>query len=192
MSQTTQHDGDDERVTAWVREHGAAIRGFVWGMVRRSDVVDDLVQDVFFRAWQARHRYAESGSVRAYLLRIADRLVCDHSRKAGREISVEDDDWQRIEPVSAGPLPSDTLSLAETGRQLTAALDELSSAQRRVLLLRYYGNLEFAEIARAMDCPLGTVLSHCRRGLLALRKVLAGETMGAGDSRAVEGAETQV
>ncbi len=59
----------------------------------------------------------------------------------------------------------------ETGR-LTAALDRLSPAQRRVLLLRYFGQLSFADIATTTGLPLSTTLSHCRRGLETLRKLL--------------------
>jgi RNA polymerase sigma-70 factor, ECF subfamily len=51
-------------------------------------------------------------------------------------------------------------------------LDRLSPPQRRVLLLRYYGQFTFAEIAEMIDCPLNTTLSHCRRGLEALRALL--------------------
>ena len=61
---------------------------------------------------------------------------------------------------------------AEKNEQLAAALDQLSPPQRRVLLLRYYGHFSFAEIAEMIDCPLNTTLSHCRRGLEALRAML--------------------
>ena len=74
---------DDEQLFAdWVRDHGRAVRGFLLAMVRRPDVADDLSQEVFCRAWQARSRYREQGNARAYLLRIADRLVCDRGRRA--------------------------------------------------------------------------------------------------------------
>lgn len=62
---------------------------------------------------------------------------------------------------------------AEARHQLDAAMELLTAAQRRVLLLRYYGDLSFAEIAETMDCPLSTALSHCRRGLLALRQIIS-------------------
>ena len=62
---------------------------------------------------------------------------------------------------------------AEAERHLAQALTTLSPAQRRVLLLRYYGHLSFEEIADILGCPLNTALSHCHRGLTALRKVLA-------------------
>lgn len=169
MSRQTR---DHQRFTAWRREHGQAVRGYLLAMVRRVDRADDLTQEVFCRAWQARRGYREQGNARAYLLRIADRLVCDGARKAGREITLDEENWKRIEPASPAAEPAETLIRAEAAGQLAAALDSLSPAQRRVLLLRYYGQLSFAEIAEIIHCPLNTTLSHCRRGLITLRKLL--------------------
>jgi RNA polymerase sigma-70 factor (ECF subfamily) len=144
----------EERLAAWVREHARAVRGYLLGMVRRPDVADDLLQEVFQRAWQARERYREEGYERAYLLRIADRLVIDRSRQLGREINVSEVQWQEVEPADDGELPLDGLTRHETSEELSAALEQLSSAQKRVLLLRYFGDLTFEEIAGALDCPL--------------------------------------
>jgi len=152
------------------------VRGYLLAMVRRLDLADDLTQEVFCRAWQARSRYREQGNARAYLLRIADRLVCDHGRKAGREVTLDEQVWKQIETVSRVAEPSQALAQTEAVGQLAAALDRLSPAQRRVLLLRYYGELTFSEIAAIIDCPLSTTLSHCRRGLIALRKLLVEST----------------
>jgi len=161
-----------ERLANWGSEHGRAVRGYLLAMVRRPDLADDLTQEVFCRAWQARNRYRERGHARAYLLRIADRLVCDRHRKAGRELTLDEENWSQIEPVSQVAGPWQALAQAEAASQLAAALDRLSPPQRRVLLLRYYGELSFAEIAEIMNCPLSTTLSHCRRGLIALRRLL--------------------
>jgi len=166
----------DERIERWVREHARAIRGYLLGLVRRSDVADDLLQDVFRRAWQWQAQYREEGHERAYLLRIADRLVVDRSRRLGREINIDDATWHELEPTANGDAPDDELARAEATGELAAALDQLTLAQRRVLLLRYFGDLTFEEIAAALDCPLGTALSHCRRGLAALRRLMTAKT----------------
>jgi RNA polymerase sigma-70 factor (ECF subfamily) len=168
--------GDAELLARWVREHGSAVRAFLLGLVRRADVADDLLQDVFRRAWQARRSYQEQGRERAYLLRIADRLVCDRGRRMGVEVTVDEQAWQQLEPESEQDSPLDAMARHETSDELTAALSALSNSQRRVLLLRYFSDLDFAAIANQMDIPLNTALSHARRGLLALRKQLAERT----------------
>jgi RNA polymerase sigma factor (sigma-70 family) len=164
---------DDASLWAdWAERHGGAVRGYLLAMVRRYDLADDLTQEVFCRAWQARGRYREEGAARAYLLRIADRLAVDHHRRSGREVNLSEEGWKQIEPAQRAATPDDTLTQHEAFGQLTATLDSLSPPQRRVLLLRYYGELSFAEIAALLECPLSTALSHCHRGLLTLRKLL--------------------
>ena len=166
------HNIDDEhRFADWVREHGNAVRGFLLAAVRQADVADELCQEVFCRAWRTRARYREQGNARAYLLRIADRLVCDRGRQAESPVNLDRDAWQQCEPVSPTDDPLGNAVRAEESQQLAAALDRLTPPQRRVLLLRYYGQLSFAEIAATIDCPLNTTLSHCRRGLEALRQL---------------------
>ena len=164
---------DTERLTGWFDQHGAAVRGYLLGLVRRLDVAEDLTQDVFRRAWQARSNYREQGTSRAYLLRIADRLVIDRARKNKPEVQLDETGWLAAEPPSQAPEPSAGLVKTESRRELEAALELLTAAQRRVLLLRYYGDMSFAEIAETIDCPLSTALSHCRRGLRALRGIIA-------------------
>src|SRR5262245_45268717 len=161
----------EARLETWFRDHGWAVRGYVWALIRRDDLADDLVQEVFRRAWQARDRYQENGSPRAYLLRIADRLVCDFYRRSSREVTLDEQSWQEVEPCQAGNEPSVAACRGEARQALQTALDMLSPTQRRVLLLRYYGDMAFAEISESLQIPLGTVLSHCRRGLIALRKI---------------------
>ena len=188
----TRADADDaERLTRWVGEHSRAVLGFLLASVRDRDAADDLLQETFARAWRARLRYVDGGAgartERAYLIRIADRLAQDRFRRLGRgggggrrgaEVQLDAAQWERIEPHDVrGPVAaSEGLERAEARRALEAALDALSDAQRRTLLLRYYGGLNFDEIAAETGAPANTVLSHCHRGLKALRRLLAEKT----------------
>ncbi len=172
-SPSAAHPGD--HLSRWVSHHGKAVRAFVWMLVRDDGLADDLAQEVFCRAWEARGRYVETGSERAYLLRIADRLVCDHGRRAKRERRISSDEWEQIEPADSDELPIDMLTRREVEGRLRLAMDRLSEAQRRILLLRFFGGLQFHEIAEQIGSPLNTVLSHCHRGLLAMRKLMSDE-----------------
>lgn len=164
-----------DRLAQWVHDHARAVRGYLLGWVRKPDVADDLLQEVFRRAWQAADRYREEGTPRAYLLRIADRLVIDRARRSGTEQTIDDNTWRAFEPLAEQSDPSADLTRKETEVALQAAMEELTAPQRRVLLLRYYGDLSFAAIAEETGMPLGTVLSHCRRGLERLRTLMVNE-----------------
>ena len=168
---------DQQCFAQWVRDHGQAVRGFLLALVRRSDVADDLCQEVFCRAWQARDRYTDRGKARAYLLQIANRLACDRSRRNEPQTNLDDEAWKIHEPPSRAPGPAQAAAMSEQARLLHAALDKLAPMQQRVLLLRYYGQMEFQEIADTLQTPLNTALSHCRRGLEALRRLLVETTL---------------
>jgi RNA polymerase sigma-70 factor (ECF subfamily) len=171
MTAADDDTSDRELFAAWVHQHGRAVRGFLLARVQGPDLADDLSQEVFGRAWAARRRYREQGTARAYLLRIADRLVRDH-RRAKKPVNLDGTAWRQHEPFSQATEPSRAAVTAEETEQLTTVLTQLSPLQQRVLLLRYYGQLSFAEIADIVGCPLNTTLSHCRRGLETLRKLL--------------------
>lgn len=165
----------EERLARWVRDHASAVRGYLLGVTRRADLADDLTQEVFQRAWKARDQYQDQGHDRALLLKIADRLVIDHSRRRQPERQVEETTWAQIEPPGREEDAEQALLRQESARQLAAVLSELSPAQTRVLLLRFYSDMTFEEIATTLNCPLNTVLSHCRRGLIALKQKLTGK-----------------
>jgi RNA polymerase sigma-70 factor (ECF subfamily) len=172
MDSPSQYLSPDELLASWVHEHSAAIRGYALALVRRPDVADDVLQEVFRRAWQVRDSFRQQGQDRAFLIRIADHLVCDRARKLGRELNLEESGWQSQEPAADEDDPAAIAEWREAEQDLTVAMDRLSVGQRRVLLMRYFGGLEFAEIAEQLGCPLNTALSHCRRGLQTLRKLM--------------------
>lgn len=173
MADMRAQAADVERLTRWVRDHGPAVKGYLSAFVRDAATVEDLFQEVFCRAWEARGRYAETGRDRGYLLSIADRLCKDRGRRLGREVQLADATWQAVEPEDRRRTHAGLAEL-ETKKQLQEALATLTAAQRRTLLLRFWGECDFAQIASIMECPLSTVLSHCRRGLLAMQRILAG------------------
>jgi len=160
---------DRERLTAWVREFGDGLHRYLRFRVRDEHAAADLVQEVFFRAWRKRFDYRHRGQDRAFLFTVADRLACDHLRRPNRLERLE-----AHEPAADFD-PDSTLLQSETEQLVKRGIERLTEAQQRTLLLRYYGGLGFQEIAEALDCPLGTALSHCRRGLERLRESLAGE-----------------
>jgi RNA polymerase sigma-70 factor (ECF subfamily) len=168
---------DSERLARWVREHGGVVRGFLLARVRDEHAADDLLQEVFYRAWKARDRYRDDGKERSYLLCIADRLACDRGRRVRREHSLAEAPRRHEDPPATDPSPVEMLDRSESKNLLNDALDRLSEPQRRTLLLRYFGQMEFHEIGRMLDMPLSTALSHARRGLLALRRLLSEKTV---------------
>lgn len=173
MADRTPQAEAEQRLHRWMQQYAQPLYGFLVVHVGDRHLAEDLVQEVFCRAWEARDRYDDIGQERAYLWRIADRLVCDRMRARKRQVRVEPASWDAAaEAPAVGGSPADVAEHWENCSQLDTALAALTDAQRRTLLLRYYGQLEFHEIAAMTDTPLNTALSHARRGLALLRRLL--------------------
>ena len=171
MTVTDSRCDERPRLDDWAGQYGAAVRGYILALVRNPHLAEDLAQEVFIRAWQGQARYQEQGQAKAWLFRIADHVVCDALRK--RSVPTLGDQVWDLADSGSGADPAHRAAANETGSRLERALDLLSPIQRRVLLLRYFGELPFGDIAAAVDCPLNTVLSHCRRALELLRTEFA-------------------
>ena len=130
---------------------------------------------MFQRAWAARRRYREQQNARAYLLRIADRLACDQ-RRSQRQVNLDQSRLAAARAVEPGGRTVAGRRLGGGDRKAYFGHGPIvAPCSSAVLLLRYYGQLSFAEIAEIIGCPLNTALSHCRRGLETLRKLLLEE-----------------
>lgn len=188
MSQTSQHQLR-QRLESWAIQYGPALRAHLLALVRRDDLADDLLQETFRRAWRSLPKYQEQNRERAWLFCLADRTASDYWRRVGREPLVVatdltscngsdgrtgDFDWDMVDASSPDPLA--TLMAHEEQAEAVRLLDYLSESQRRVLLLRFFGELEFADIAAHLEQPLGTILSHAHRGLAKLRTLLTRAT----------------
>ena len=173
MDRGATRDLNESCLTDWVRQHGDSLRGYLWSLTHDAALAEDLLQETFLRVWRQRGDYIEQGKERAYLFRIADRLVIDNRRRQSiRKTSLISDDSED----SHQEQPIEGILREERRTQLDAAMKNLSPIQQRVLLLRYFGELPFEEIASVVGCPLGTALSHVHRGLDQLRKILTKST----------------
>jgi RNA polymerase sigma factor (sigma-70 family) len=139
-----------------------------------SDLADDLTAETFTAAFRHRERFDSArGSARPWLFGIAANLIGKHRRAEVRGLRAVvrlhndpvSDSWQesadaRVVASSAGPA-------------LASALTKLSVADRHVLLLVAWADLTYAEVAEALDIPVGTVRSRLNRARERVRRSLA-------------------
>jgi RNA polymerase sigma-70 factor (ECF subfamily) len=157
--------GDATAFALLVRRWQQPIARFLTRLLGRPDLVGDLCQEVFLRAFQAGARYRECGTFSAWLYRIALNVARDTTRRwLHPSLSLGNG-----EPVAATPSPDAICALRETTQLVTAAVAELPEPLRLVLVLRHYENMSFAEIARLTTTPASTLKSRFATALNHLR-----------------------
>ncbi|HUP08336.1 MAG TPA: RNA polymerase sigma factor [Caldimonas sp.] len=157
-------EGDDggERLLVWVPR----LRRYARALVGRREDADDLVQDTLERAWSRGDRWSEVGDMRAWLFSVMHNLHVDGARR-GRLATVELDD-ATLEV--AAPPPPEPLAI----RDLQAALERLPIEHKEVLLLIALEGMSYADAARTLGIPIGTVMSRLARARERLRVLLDG------------------
>jgi len=140
-------------------------------MLRRRDVAEDALQDVFVSVWQRARQFDPiRGRPLAWLVSMARYRAIDLQR--ARRPAVALSDVSGLEPQLQSDGPAEGADLHGMGGSLLRCLEEIAAPQRRCLVLAYEEGLTHSEIARAVNEPLGTVKSWMRRSLLALRRCL--------------------
>ena len=158
----------DERFEADALPHLRALYGTAYRMTRNAHDAEDLVQETFLRAYRGFHRFEAGTNIRAWLFTILHRVRTDAFRQAGRSP-------RTVEMTGQGPaMPPPQDAMASGGEALERALAGLPEAYRAAVILRDVEDLSYDEIARALDVPIGTVMSRIHRGRGLLRATLAG------------------
>jgi len=140
--------------------------GYVRGLCRDDTAAEDVTAEVFFKAWRSAPRYRPgSNTYRRWLFTIARNEVRDYWRSRQATIPI-DGDFQDAAHQDPPPSGDALESLVERG------LGSLTESQRQVVVLRYYRNKSFEEIASLMGKREGAVRAQLMRALNRMRKVV--------------------
>ena len=150
--------------------YGTALR-----LTRRAQNAEDLVQDTYLKAFRSAHQFEPGTNLKAWLFTILHNTYRNMRRHDGRSpVDVDSEAVDRA--VDAGGLRSDAGTAARRAPALDAdvqaALDALPEAFRQAVWLRDVEELSYADIARVLDVPIGTVMSRISRGRRALYDTL--------------------
>ncbi|WP_153132089.1 RNA polymerase sigma factor [Dechloromonas hortensis] len=143
------------------------LRRYARAMLGDRAAADDLVQDTLERAWCRLAQWRVGSDLRAWLFSIMHNLHVDQLRRPSLPTHSLDDAGDDA-PIR--PMQSDQLELLD----LEAALSQLPDEQRAVLLLVAVEEMSYAEVAAALEIPLGTVMSRLSRGRERLRQIMEG------------------
>ena len=153
-----------DEIAALLEPQIPGLRRYAWALLRDNEAADDLVQDTLERALSRWHLRRRDGDLRAWLFTIERNLFLSGLRQRSRR------------GPHVGPEALDNMASGEGGqdtaagaRDVLAGLDALPEEQRSVLLLVAVEDLSYAEAARVLDIPVGTVMSRLSRARERMR-----------------------
>ena len=138
-------------------------------IVKDGQEAYDLVQEVFIRAMREKRFFQEGFKMKAWLYRVTTNLCFNTVRNRKRR-GVILDGMIKKQFSSADQL--EAVFATERRQEVMLALDDLTEAHRQILLLRYYNDLSYAEIAEVLGVKLGTVMSRLSRARYRLLDVM--------------------
>ena len=163
--------GDSQAFEALYRSYHPRLDRFLGLMTSRRGVVEEALNDTMLVVWRSAAAYNRTSKVSTWIFAIAYRTTLKALRRQDDPV----DDSVIDEMSSDEPGPEQQLSTAQTRAALLRALDGLSTEQRSVLVLAYFHDLPYAEIARIANCPVDTVKTRVFHGRRRLRALLRDE-----------------
>ncbi|NBR86248.1 MAG: sigma-70 family RNA polymerase sigma factor [Verrucomicrobia bacterium] len=176
--------GDMVAFEELVARHRDKIYARAFSMMRNEEEAIDLSQEAWVKAWQRLKQFQGDSSFATWMTRIVINLCLDQLRrqKRTRAESIEqlDEELGGVErqmPVVTTN-PSEGLERSELRKRIDKAMNQLSYEHRTVLILHEFEEMEYKQIAKVMNCSIGTVMSrlfYARRRLASLLQSLKKE-----------------
>jgi RNA polymerase sigma-70 factor (ECF subfamily) len=165
--------GDQRAFELLVIKYQRRIERLIGRMVRDVNLVEDIAQETFIRAYRALHQFRGDAQFYTWLYRIAVNTAKRFLLKLKNDPAVfqsalqsndeDDETFRRRNEPSTDETPESVLAAKEIGRAVNAALEALPADLKQALTLREIDGLSYEEIADIMNCPLGTVRSRIFR-----------------------------
>lgn len=133
---------------------------------------DDMIQDTFIKVYLNLHMYNHDYNFNQWIFSIAKNTFIDFTRKQKNtfiSIDNQENNYSKISPVSSAPTPEEQLILLQHNSELEHVLSRMPTRYREVIVLRFFNEYSYEEIAEKTKLPLGTVktlIHRARRELL--------------------------
>lgn len=151
--------------------YGDRVFSVCFGILANRADAEDATQEVFLRAFQQAAKFSGKSRYSTWLLRLAANHTLNFAKASARRKRVFEP-LEGEEGVSSIPPPDDGAIGRERRDELARLLQELPLEQRQVLVMREMEGMSYAELAEALDVPIGTVTSRLIRGREKLRTLL--------------------
>ena len=168
--------GDNEAFDVLIERHKNRIFNYIFHSVKDTDLANDIFQETFVKAIMTikQGRYVENGHFAAWITRIAHNLIIDFYRQEKTE-NVQSSDSCDIDILNRKELSEATIEddiiVDQIHNDVRKLVTALPANQREVLLMRYYKNMSFKEIADRTNVSINTALGRMRYAIINMRRM---------------------
>ena len=168
--------GDNKAFDELLARYQSKLFNYIYFIVRSQEIAEDIFQETFVKAITTikQNRYSEAGKFAAWITRIAHNLIIDYYRQERSE-NLQSCDLPDLDILNRKDLSEETIEdklvthqIHNDIKRLVKALPEL---QREVLVMRYYHDMSFKEIADATNVSINTALGRMRYAILNMRRI---------------------
>ena len=169
--------GNDIAFDVLMKRYESKVYSYIYYSVKNQELAEDLFQDVFVKIVVRLRsgQYQESGKFYSWVMRVAHNLIIDHFRKTNDDKVVSNDEGEQDlfnDPsLAVNENREQEMIKEQTIKDIKVLIAKLPESQRQVLLMRYYEDMSFKEIAQKTNCSINTALGRMRYALLNLKKM---------------------
>lgn len=169
-------NGNNEAFDTLLNRHKDRVFSYILHIVKDREQAEDIFQETFVKAIMTikQGRYTDSGKFSAWISRIAHNLIIDFYRqeKAENTVSTDSDVTDMLNRRDlAEKNIEDRLVSEQIQEDVRRIIDALPESQREVLMMRYYRDMSFKEIAEATNVSINTALGRMRYAILNMRRI---------------------
>ncbi len=172
-------EGESSAFDELVERYYKQIYRFLVRFTGRPHLAEDLIQDVFMKLYRSASTFDPSKKFRPWLYSIAANRARDALRSAGRsekqiviQSSGQEEHVSLEHLIPGSPSSPDTEMIArETTEKVQKALQEMPEGLREILILAYYDQMPYKDIADSLEIPLGTVKSRLHKAVATFGQI---------------------
>lgn len=176
-------NGDNQAFDILLNRHKNRVYTYILLIVRNRDLAEDVFQETFMKAIVTikQGRYVDSGKFYAWVTRIAHNLIIDIFRKERNENTISNDEFEDVDlfnnPKFSDENVEDRLVKNQVMKDVSSLVRMLPDSQKEVVVLRYYKNLSFKDIADQTGVSINTALGRMRYAVLNMRRMAEGKDL---------------
>jgi RNA polymerase sigma-70 factor (ECF subfamily) len=170
-------EGDENSLAILVKRHQSKIYGYIYSKVSDRDITEDIFQETFFKVihtLKSKKYYNEEGKFLSWVMRISNNLIIDKFRNDKKMYMKRDtEEFSIFASITDNSLNIEKeLIKNQVDTDIKKLIQKLPHDQKEVLMMRYYSDMSFKEIAEITGVSVNTTLGRMRYAITNLRKLI--------------------